>query len=424
MEKGIRSSSEELNPNINQGTEGELKEKLWNNNFILLLQGQVVSILGDKVYDIALPFWILAKTGSVALMSVVMAVAIFPKIFISPFAGTFIDRHDRKKILITADFISGITILLIGITAVMGVTQMWMVFAAGIIVGICSCFFNPTINSVIPDIVPKAKLLRANSMLSSINSVNDMVGYAFGGFLVQIMSAPVLFIFNGISFLFSAAAESFTNIPQIQSNSEKVNFMQDMKIGIRFVSNLKGLKYLYVTIAFLNFFASMSMTLTLPLFKMYKQLGVGAYGLAMAVNTFGTFVGFAALSVLEFKKENRFGAFILSGIILSITMILYASTLNFYFIIILFFLDGVCLAVMGSLLQSSMQDCVPSNMRSKVFAFRNTLSSALMPLGMIAAGILSQSIKINIIIIADYAVFLILFIYLSLLTSVKEIINV
>jgi MFS transporter, DHA3 family, macrolide efflux protein len=167
----------------------------------------------------------------------------------------------------------------------------------------------------------------------------------------------------------------------------------------------------------------MSMTLTLPWFKMHKQLGIGAYGIAMAINTFGTFVGFAALSVIELKKKKRFYLFIMSGIIISVTMILYAFTLNFYFIAVLFFLDGIFLAVMGSLLQSSMQQCVPPNMRSKIFAFRNTLSSALMPLGMIVAGILSEKIKMNIIILGDYVVFLILFLYLSFLTSVKEVIN-
>jgi len=70
-----------------------------------------------------------------------------------------------------------------------------------------------------------------------------------------------------------------------------------------------------------------------------------------------------------------------------------------------------------------MQSCVPSNMRSKVFAFKNTLSSALMPLGMILAGILSEKISMNVIIFADYAVFLMLFICLSFSPSVKEIIN-
>lgn len=70
-----------------------------------------------------------------------------------------------------------------------------------------------------------------------------------------------------------------------------------------------------------------------------------------------------------------------------------------------------------------MQNSVPSNIRSKVFALKNTLSYALMPIAMVLAGILAEKIKINVIIFGDYVAFLILFIYLSLIPSVKEIIN-
>lgn len=187
----------------NKGT----SKKLWNKNFILLIQGQLISILGDTVYDMALRFWILVKTGSIVLMGVIMATAVLPKIFISPFAGTFIDRHDRRKILIITDVISGITILLIGIAIIIGVIEIWMVIIAGIIVGTCDCFFNPTINSSIPDVVPKSKLIKANSAFSSISTVNDMAGFAFGGFLIQIVGTPILFVLNGVSFLFSATCE-------------------------------------------------------------------------------------------------------------------------------------------------------------------------------------------------------------------------
>lgn len=403
--------------------EKRLSEKLWNRNFTLLLQGQVVSVFGDNIYDIALRFWILAETGSVALMGVLMAITIIPKILISPFAGTFIDRHDRRKILIVCDGISGVTILFIGVAAVMNFLRIWMILIAGIIVDMCRCFFNPTINSSIPDVVSNSKLIKANSMFELVSSVNEMVGYAFGGFLVNLIAAPLLFIFNGITFLLSGIAEYFTDIPKIQQVSQKLNFMEDMKEGIRYVNNLKGLKYLYITIAFLNFFASMSMTLTLPWFKANKELGIELYGVAMAINTLGMFVGFTMLSTVEIKKEKRFFAFITSGIIVSITMILYSLTLNPYLIFILFFIDGLSLAIMGSLIQSTMQSCVSPNMRSKVFGFKNALSSALMPLGMALAGLLGEIVNMNLIILGDYVVFLILFIYLGFLSNVKEIIN-
>lgn len=403
--------------------EKRVSEKLWNRNFTLLLQGQVISVFGDNIYDIALRFWILAETGSVALMGVLMAITIIPKILISPFAGTFIDRHDRRKILIVCDGISGVTILFIGIAAVMNFLQIWMILIAGIIVDVCRCFFYPTINSSIPDVVSNSKLIKANSMFELVSSVNEMVGYALGGFLVNLIAVPLLFIFNGITFLLSGIAEYFTHIPKIQEVSQKLNFIEDMKEGIRYINNLKGLKYLYITIAFLNFFASMSMTLTLPWFKANNELGIELYGVAMAINTLGMFVGFTMLSTVEIKKERRFFAFITSGILVSITMILYSLTLNPYLIFILFFIDGLSLAIMGSLIQSTMQSCVSPNMRSKVFGFKNALSSALMPLGMALAGVLGEIVNMNFIILADYVLFLIFFIYLGFLSNVKEIIN-
>lgn len=154
------------------------KEYLWNKNFVLLLQGQLFSIFGDNIYDIAL--------------------------------------------------------------------KVWMVVFAGIIVGICRCFFNPTINSILPDIVPKSKLLKANSVISLINTSDDMMGNALGGFIVQILGASISFLLNGISFLMSAIFEIFMRVPKIEIKSEKFNFFQDLKEGLLFVIKSKGLKHIYI----------------------------------------------------------------------------------------------------------------------------------------------------------------------------------
>lgn len=400
------------------------EERLWNRNFILLLQGQMVSMFGNTIYDTALRFWILTHTGSTAMMGALLAASVIPEIFMSPFVGTYIDRSDRKRILVIMDIISGSAILFIGIAAILGFIQVWMILPVSLIVGISSCFFNPTIDSSIPDIVPKTKLIKANSLFSSISSGNDMAGYALGSFLIQLLGTPILFIFNGISFLFSAVTECFISIPEINKDLEKTTFWDDMKSGIKFILNSRGLMYLYITTSVLNLCAAMSMTLTLPWFESNTKLGIVSYGIAMAVNTFGMFVGFSALSVFEIKRERRFIVFIISGVLIAITMIIYSFSLDFYIILVMFFVNGICLAVINSLIQSSMQRSVTADMRAKVFSFRRTLSSSLMPIGMVLAGILAEKLKINLIILVDYTVFLLLFIHLAFVSSVKELINI
>lgn len=423
MEKDFEITSNNANLSNGLNINDTFQEKLWNKNFLLLLQGQIVSVFGDNIYDMALRFWVLSNTGSTTLMGILMAATIIPSVFISPLAGTFIDRHDRRKILIAADIIRGISILAIGLLALNGHLQLWLVLISGIIMGVCGCFFSPSIDSAMPDIIPKSKILKGTSIFSLASTGNEMAGNAFGGFLVQILGAPILFVFNGLSFLFSAACTLFVKIPSIPQCTKDISFFDDLKLGMNFVRSSKGLRNLLITMCFFNFCASMSMTLTLPLFQAYSHLGIGFYGIAMAINTFGMFLGFTYLSLIEIKKEKRFFALISSGIVLSITMIVYSLTLNLYLISIMFFIDGFCIAVLSSIIQSSIQKCTPSNIRSKVFAFKNTLSSALMPLGMILAGILGEKVKMNLIICGDYIGFLLLFIYLATIANVKEIVN-
>ena len=157
----------------------------------------------------ALNFWMLEITGSTALMGMLSAVTMLPKIILGPFAGVFVDRWDRKKLIVLTDLIRGVIVTFVGIAGVMGFIQVWMVFIVGIISGICAAFFNPAINSSRPDIVPEDKLLKANSVTSLAQSGMDMIGNAVGGVLYVLIGAPYMFLLNGISYLFSAFTEIF-----------------------------------------------------------------------------------------------------------------------------------------------------------------------------------------------------------------------
>lgn len=101
-----------------------LETKLWNKNFFLLWQGQMVSVLGDVFYLMALNFWMLEITGSTALMGMLSAVTMLPKIILGPFAGVFVDRWDRKKLIVLTDLIRGVIVTFVGIAGVMGFIQV------------------------------------------------------------------------------------------------------------------------------------------------------------------------------------------------------------------------------------------------------------------------------------------------------------
>lgn len=399
------------------------KSKLWNMNFLLLWQGQLVSNFGDSVYDIALGFWILAKTGSTGLMGLLMATTVIPRVFLSPIAGTFVDRHNRKNILIVTDLIRGVVISFVGIAALMNIIKIWMVLLGGIVLGICGSFFNPAVQSSIPDIVPKNKLIKANSIFSMAGTGTNIIGKTIGGFLFQIIGAPMMFLMNGLSYIFSACTELFIKIPNSQRDISDVNFFEDLKSGFNYVKNYAGLKHLYIIIAFLNFFAIMGITLLLPLFNSRKYLGPEKYGVAMAFSTGGMFLGFLILSVVDLNNVKKSLVFKFAGLVSGLSMVILPYVPNYFAIVGLLFINGFTVAIINSILQSSMQAAVSDEMRGKVFGFRRTLSSSLVPMGMAIGGILAEFIPISIIISAGFSIIFMLFIILSSVEPVKQLID-
>lgn len=414
MDSKVKTATEKISKTQN---------KLWNLNLILLWQGQLVSAFGDSVYDIALGFWILAKTNSTALMGILMSAAIIPRVILSPFAGTYVDRHNRKRILVVTDVIRGIAITFIGIAALMDFIQVWMVLSGGIILGVCGSFFEPSVQSSLPDIVPKDKLIKANSSFSMIGTATAIVGKTSGGVLYQQLGAPVMFLINGISYIISAFTECFIKIPNKKRNVKEINFIDDLKSGFSYVKNFTGLKYLYVTIAFLNFFAMMGITLLLPLFKSREYLGPARYGIAMAFSTGGMFLGFFILSIFSIKALKRSQLFTYGGLLSSISMVILPFVPSYPAIMVLLFLNGISIAVVNSILQSSMQAAVPSDMRGKVFGFKRTLAISLIPMGMAIGGILAEFIPIRIIIGTGFSLIFILFFALAFVQPVNELIN-
>ncbi|MBI9013066.1 MAG: MFS transporter [Clostridiales bacterium] len=398
-------------------------EKLWNLSFILLWQGQLVSSYGNSVYKIALGFWILAETGSTAIMGLLMATMVLPSIFVSPLAGTFVDRHNRKWVIVLTDTIRGIVTLFIGVTALLGLLEVWMVLVGGIVLGVCDSLFKPAVHSVLPDILSIGNLVKGNSAISLASKGMDILGKSTGGILLQIIGAPFLFLINGLSFIMSAISECYIKIPVIHKEIKETHILTDLKVGFNYVKNHRGLKYLYIIFAFLNFFAVMGLTLILPLFNSRAYLGSGRYGITMAFLSGGMFLSFFLLSTIDIQSFKKSKLFTMCGMISGLSIAVLPLTSNYYVITSLIFANGLTFAVVSMLLQSTMQATVSKDMLGKTSGFERAISSSLMPLGMIVGGIMAEFTPIEYIISADFVIILVLFGLLNFIRPVTELLD-
>lgn len=379
------------------------KEKLWTNGFFLIWQGQFVSSLGDAAYSIALGFWVLQVTGSTALMGTLMAVSALPGIIISPFAGVWIDRVNKKPLLILMDVIRGISMVLIAAAAYDHRIAIWMVFAAGIILSICGAIFRPGINSSIPDMVSKSRLANANSMLSIASTGSGMIGSVAGGFLYQIIGVPLLFLLNGISYFFSGGSISFVKIPR-SSSKLKRDFLGDMRDGFRFMWKEKGLRYLLMIAALLNFFSYIAIVLFLPLFQKTSYLGAKRFGIAMACFMGGAMAGYMISSVAAIPSDKRLFLFIISNCISNISLVIAINQHIFIMMIPFVIMGGFFNSILNVILLSTAQSTTPNNMRGKVLAFMSMTTQSLTPFAMASGGILAEFIPVRIVISASFLI--------------------
>jgi DHA3 family macrolide efflux protein-like MFS transporter len=398
-------------------------ERLWTTNFLLLWQGQLVSILGDVVYAIALGFWILAKTGSTALMGGLMAASMLPRILASPVAGVVVDRFDRRRLMIWMDAVRGAAVVAVGVAALAGFLQVWMVFAAGIIIGLCGAFFSPAVSSVIPDITGKSKVVQANSVFSMLGTGGNIVGNSAGGVLFQVLGAPLLFLFNGVSYLFSAACLLFARFPRVVHAQEKMHFWMDLKSGFAFVWKIRGLRYLLLTAAVLNFFASMAIMLFLPFYQKNPAFGPVKYGIAMAVFTGGMFLGMAFTSIVKIPPARRASLFALGGVVTSVCLILFPFFGSFVPGTVLLGIAGFANSIINVFIMAVMQLAVPQDMRGKVFSLLGMLTQGLTPIAFALAGVLAEFIPIAPLMSASFTLALIFGIPMVLMPSFRRFIN-
>lgn len=398
-------------------------KKLWNKNFLLLWQGQLVSCLGDAFYSMSLGFWVLDKTGSSSIMGILMAAISLPRIIIGPFAGVIVDRFDRKKLILLGDFIRGVGILFVGYAAYKNILEVWMVILIGIICGICSAFFNPAISSVIPDLVSNENIVKANSAQQMAMSTTSLIGSLSGGFIYSILGASIMFILNGVSYIISTISEFFIDIPKIERKNTQSTFKEDFKEGINFTFSFRGLVVLLSVCFALNFFFAIFSILLRPWFMMEESLGVARYGIISAFQSIGMIVGSILLTNINIKAENR-AKIMLTSLFLTFIFFFLGVFINKFYIMCICFSFGLFFnTISNTVMMSSMMVTIPQDMRGKVMSITMTCSIAIQPMGTLIGGVLGDIFYPRTIMLGCFLICMIGCIPLFFSRSTKKILN-
>lgn len=213
-----------------------MQKKLWNKDFILMLQGGTVSGLGDLLYSVAIGFWVYEMTGSNTLMGVMSSISMFMSMIVMPFSGTIIDKCNRKAIIVGMDVLRGVIMLVVGALALVGKLSVGVVLLAAFLASGCSVFFSPAVSTLMIDIIPHNDMVRGQSIFSGVQTFVNLVGKALSGALVAFCGVPLIITLNGVSYLISAVTEMFITVPKTKHQGEAVTLrgvFSDFGNGLR-----------------------------------------------------------------------------------------------------------------------------------------------------------------------------------------------
>ncbi|HEU4964733.1 MAG TPA: MFS transporter [Bacilli bacterium] len=160
-----------------------------------------LSKLGSQIFRLALPWLILEKTGSVAMMSVMWVVEIAPFVVLGPFLGVFIDHWDRRKVMLWSDFGRAVLVALIPILLALGALPIWSIFVVGFLLSIFTLCFDLVADfAMLPQLVRKDQLTSANSIYMGMDNLSNLLGPAVAGVSIALLGAANSLYVDAISY--------------------------------------------------------------------------------------------------------------------------------------------------------------------------------------------------------------------------------
>ena len=376
-----------------------MAKKLWNKDFILLLQGNAVSTIGDLMYSVAIGYWVYEQTGSSGLMGAMSAISMFVTMVLSPFTGSIIDKCNRKWMMVGMDVMQGVVMLAIGLLAYLGKLNVPGVLIAAFLAALGSVFYSPAVSTLVLDIIPRDDMTRGQSISSGINGLINLVGTAFSGVMVAFFGVPLIVVLNGLSNLYSAFTELLIRVPRTVQQGEEVSvrrILRDSKEAVRMIFSNRFLQLFVPSALIINLLGAGPLTLVLP-FCMEKGFSVDMYGYLMAVWMVGSLSCVLLLGIIKLKPKARFWVMAIGFTSSVLFFVLTYLSKEFVPLCMMAFLASFTNCAGNTVFNASMMLALPEENRGAILGFVQSASVGGTALSAMIYGVLGDLVPLYLV---------------------------
>lgn len=360
--------------------------------FVWFWLGQSVSLLGDRVYSVALPFLVLELGGSAGEIGRLLAVYSVPQLLFLLTGGVLVDRVPKHLTMLVSDTLHALllaTVLILFVGARLELSHLYVLSG---LFGLLSAFFRPATMSITPQLVPREVLTQASAMRSFASELAGILGPPLGGLLITLGSLSLALGFNAITFVLGALCLLAMRPRPVERQAEAatLGYWHDLAEGFRYVA---GLRWLWVTIvlfSFGNIFTAGVTTVLLPLLAETRFAGAASLGWLLSGMAGGALISALVLNRVTLKRRG-WAAYLavaaaglgLIGVGLAPHIVLGVGAMAWV---------GANITVFGVVWETTVQALVPEEVLGRVFSLDMLGSFALLPLGFVFTGFLAEHV--------------------------------
>lgn len=375
-----------------------MKEKLFTRNFVLLIFGQISSLLGNYTLRFALSMYILEQTGSASVFAGLLALAMLPTILLSPFGGILADRANRKNIMVTLDTLSGITVLMAGF-AMDWNQDIVVIGILLVILSVLGAFESPTVQACVPQMLSGDCIVKGNAVVSQVTALASLITPFLGSIFYTAWGIRPVFYAAVVCFFVTALLECFIQLEYkkpLQKMGIREMIKEDISISIHFLFRKQtGILKLLLLAAVVSLFVAGVLTVGFP-YLVRTVLGLSAeyYGVAESVVGIASIFGSLCVALLA-KKLRLYHLGILLMLVGSslvpcgiIFLLEISGIIRYLVLILMFFLCMFGCSFFSTYAISVIQERTPEHLMGKIMSFVFTLSLCAQPLGNLVYGVL------------------------------------
>ena len=371
----------------------------WKKPFFTIAVGQAVSLIGSSGVQFALIWWLAERTASPMIMGLAGLVAFLPMTLLSPFAGVAADRYSRKTICIAADLSMGAAALVYAVLLFFADLPVWTVLVVLCLRGVGGTFHQPSIQSIIPQLVPADSLVKVNGWMQLMTSGSFILGPVIGAALYAVAPMPVILLTDVAGAIFASVALGVVKIPRIeQAAAGTQNFFRQFKEGMQVYKEDGKLFLLVLAEALCMFFFA-------PLSSFYPLMTSDFFGLSalhgsVVEMVFAVGMMVAALlfsSVLKVKR--KIGVSYLGLVGIGVTSVVCGLVPPVFAGWVVFTVTCCFMGAFGNVhsipMTAYMQETIAPEKMGRAFSLLALISSLTMPVGLLISSPIAEKVGVH-----------------------------